>query len=373
MTRRVLLVDRGATGNPHALGLAAGLRGHGHEVRIGGPAAEPAEGMTAVFPRGDVKGHRIAKGASVPAALARFRSLVEEFRPDVVHFNWPTPVDDVYRRWVRGRTSSAIVYTAHEPLISGRRGKRQAAFLRDANAVLVFGPTMREQLLDRWPRLAGRVAIVRLGNYDHVVQRFDREQARGELGLGTDGAPLYVFVGGIRRGKGLEDLLDAYADLKRLGAPGELLIAGRAGDRGYLAELRARPSAGCPGIRWLVSKHQLDQRALDLAASAADQVVLPLRTASLSASVIFAMTHGRCVVTTSVGEIPRVVEDSGILVPPGDAGRLRDALRLASTDPDRCLRLGRDARERARTRMGWPAAAGEVAEVYEAACSERGS
>jgi glycosyltransferase involved in cell wall biosynthesis len=373
MRRRVLLMDRGVTGNPHALGLAAGLRAHGLDVRIGGPAADPAEGMTAVFPRGDVKGHRIAKGASLPAALRRFRSLLEEFRPDIVHFNWPTPLDGLYRRWVRGRGPSAIVYTAHEPLRRGRYGKRQSAFLRDAHAVLVFGPTMREELLGRWPRLAGRVAVVPFGNYNHIVHRFDRGYARRELGMRADGAPLYVFVGGVRGGKGLETLLDAYANLKSSGGPGELLIGGRVEERSYLMELRARPSAKAPGIRWLVSEDQLDQRTLDLAASAADQVVLPLQTASLSASVIFAMTHGRCVVTTSVGEIPRVVEDRAILVPPGDPGRLREALRLASTDPERCVRLGLEAREHAETRLAWPAAAREVADVYELACRTRPS
>src|SRR4051794_36581300 len=284
---RVLLVDRGVIGNPHATGLAAGLRRCGLEVRIAGPAEDQEQGVTAVFPRGDRAGQRVRKGLSVPRGMSRFRSLVDGFQPDVVHFNWPTSLDGLYRRWISRRSSAAIVYTVHEPAGRGGSGRRQAAFLGEADVVLVFGAAMRDELLSRRPTLGDRVAVTRFGNYDLVACRFDRDQARAELGIPPGGGPLYVFLGTLRRTKGLETLLDAYADLKRQGEPGRLLIVGTAAEKGYLGELRARCGEAA-SIHWVVSRDRLEHRTLDVAASAADQIVLPFRTAWFSASVMLA-------------------------------------------------------------------------------------
>ena len=59
----------------------------------------------------------------------------------------------------------------------------------------------------------------------------------------------------------------------------------------------------------------------------------------------------------------------GLLVPPGDAVELGEALRDLALDPERRQCMARSARERAE-RFSWTQVAGEVTEVYEEAIAQ---
>ena len=59
----------------------------------------------------------------------------------------------------------------------------------------------------------------------------------------------------------------------------------------------------------------------------------------------------------------------GLLVPPGDAVELGEALRDLALDPERRQCMARSARERAE-RFAWPQVTGEVLEVYEEAIAQ---
>jgi glycosyltransferase involved in cell wall biosynthesis len=79
-------------------------------------------------------------------------------------------------------------------------------------------------------------------------------------------------------------------------------------------------------------------------------VVVPLedRKISIGQSVVLeAMTMGKAVIATRVNGTVDYIDHmrTGILVPPGDAGALRDAVHLLATDSDLRHRLGRAALE----------------------------
>jgi glycosyltransferase involved in cell wall biosynthesis len=103
---------------------------------------------------------------------------------------------------------------------------------------------------------------------------------------------------------------------------------------------------------------------LDLAVSAADQVVLPFSEASQSASVIFAMTHGKCVVASAVGEVTRTLRDRGLLVAPDDPEDVSRAMALVEDDPEECRRLAAAARQYAMEDLSWAKVAANTVEVY---------
>ena len=103
---------------------------------------------------------------------------------------------------------------------------------------------------------------------------------------------------------------------------------------------------------------------IDLAISAANRVVLPFHEATQSGSLLYAMTHGRCVVTTNVGEIPATISDFGILVPPRDPEALADALDLAVSDPARCDEIGAAARLYVLKEFDWVRIASRTVAAY---------
>ena len=71
-------------------------------------------------------------------------------------------------------------------------------------------------------------------------------------------------------------------------------------------------------------------------------------------------------VASRVGGIPEVVGDgeTGLLVPPDDAGALAGALNSLLRDPDRAHAMGERGRERAIADFSWPAIAAQTVALY---------
>jgi glycosyltransferase involved in cell wall biosynthesis len=78
-----------------------------------------------------------------------------------------------------------------------------------------------------------------------------------------------------------------------------------------------------------------------------DVFVLPSLTEGTPNSIVEAMAHGLPVIATRVGGIPDVVtSETGLLVPPGDAGALARAMIHLAGDSELRARMGRAAKER---------------------------
>lgn len=188
---------------------------------------------------------------------------------------------------------------------------------------------------------ATRDAVRRIPNGVDVA-RFAPRPARADLrcALGVpDGAPVVVSVGRFVAYKGYEYLLDAAASVD--GAHWLL-----AGDGALRAALEARAQA--LGIAARV--HFLGWRddVGDLLALA-DVVVMPSLGEHFGRLLIEAMAMARPVVATDAGGVPEIVVpgSTGLLVPPGRADALADAVRSLLAAPGRAAALGQAGRLRA--------------------------
>ncbi len=102
-------------------------------------------------------------------------------------------------------------------------------------------------------------------------------------------------------------------------------------------------------------------------------VVLPSLREGLGNVLLEAMAHGRPVVASDVGGIPTIVEhlETGMLVPPGDASALRDALTLLLGDAALRERLGRAGRGLVAARADWETVVERTLAVYRDAVAPR--
>jgi glycosyltransferase involved in cell wall biosynthesis len=87
--------------------------------------------------------------------------------------------------------------------------------------------------------------------------------------------------------------------------------------------------------------------------AASDIFALPSFSENLPMSVIEAMAAGLAVVATPVGAVEDIVShgETGLLVQPGNAGELADALRQLITDAPLRARLGKAAKATHRARL----------------------
>jgi len=175
----------------------------------------------------------------------------------------------------------------------------------------------------------------------------DRNRARQQLDLPGQ-RPVVLFVGRLLASKGVDTLIDAFAQLP---TPPLMLIAGDGPERKRLQQLA---QAGAVDARFLgvVPPAQRDRLL-----AAADLVVVPSRpdahghAEGLPAVLLEAMAAGCPVIASNVGGIPDVLVDgeTGWLVPPGDAAALATTLQRALADApgrDRCGRAARRAAAR---------------------------
>jgi starch synthase len=88
-----------------------------------------------------------------------------------------------------------------------------------------------------------------------------------------------------------------------------------------------------------------------------------------------AMERGRAVVASAVGGLPEIVADgeTGLLVPPGDAGALADAVIELAGDPERARAMGAAGRRRALDVFSQERCTERVATLYDAALDRRRS
>lgn len=245
-------------------------------------------------------------------------------------------------------------------------GAMRAHVFRNA-AGAIAGTRTAAEVLERWG-WKGPLAVIPQFGVD--PERFAPDAPAGRRvrdRIGAMEADLVVGFGGRLAGeKGVGVLLDAVATVSRSRLPGvRLLLLGDGPERGAL-EARAhrlgirdrvhfaghRPSLEMP--RWL---------------SACDVLVLPSVgrrgwVEQFGRILIEAMACGVPVVGSRSGEIPRVIGDAGIVVPPGDPGALAGTLRALADSEERRRDLAARGRARVLARYTHDEIALRTAEFY---------
>jgi len=150
-----------------------------------------------------------------------------------------------------------------------------------------------------------------------------------------------AFVGVLDRHKGVDILMDAWAQVVREHPQARLLLAGDGALRGAV-DRRIREGGLDSRVRLL--GHQPRPRVKELL-DRSRMLVLPSRSEGLGRVVLEAFARGRPVVATRVGGIPELVSDgtTGLLVPVGESRSLADAILSLLDDDERLKAMGAEA------------------------------
>jgi glycosyltransferase involved in cell wall biosynthesis len=202
------------------------------------------------------------------------------------------------------------------------------------------------------------------------LDRRERLAARAALGIAAD-APVVGFVGRLVAEKGVPELLDAARVLVRR-VPGlrVLLIGGTDREK---ADHLGPAAAAARGIEDVCVFAGVRQDMPELYA-AMDVFALPSHREGFPRAPMEASAmRVPCVVTDVRGCRQAVAHGrNGLLVPPGDASALAEALLALLQDPIRARRLGEDGRRRALAEFDERRVFARVVEEYERLLRERG-
>lgn len=213
----------------------------------------------------------------------------------------------------------------------------------------------------------GRCRVVPNGIDPQVFQALPkRNYFRQQHNL--EQATIYLFLGRIDAGKGLDLLLPAFKKLLQVSGDSHLVLAG-ANERGYEAQVRHLAEELGLASRLTLTGLITGQDKL-AALQDADVFVLPSRSEGLSIAMLEAMYMGLPVVVTDRVGLWRQVEKNGCgLVVPYDADSLAGALKRMAAAPDRRA-MGQRGRQLVTSGYTWDKIAGDLAaEIEEAMAS----
>lgn len=221
--------------------------------------------------------------------------------------------------------------------MSAAQARREAAIASRADAVVAVSRAAAEALV-RAGASEARVRVIPNGIPSGPPSWRPLQEA--------DGVPLILFVGRLDPAKGLPDLLAAVRMLREQGEVVRLQVQGDGREEEMIREAIARPPLA--GYARLVHRDEVDA-----AAPRSDRspcvFVLPSRYEGFGVVLLEAMRLGLPIVATRAGGIPEVVRDGvdGLLVPPGDARALAEAIARVLSEPDLRERLASSGRTRA--------------------------
>lgn len=169
----------------------------------------------------------------------------------------------------------------------------------------------------------------------------------------------FLFVGELRRLKGIDVLLNALAQVKRERAV-RAVIVGSGPDRAEFERLA--DELGLEGVVEFTG-------AMPAAAAfrRGRSIVVPSRAESLPYIVLEAAAAELPLIATDVGGIPEIVQGSDTaLLPPGDADALARAMQAFLDDPQAAREKARRLKQAVRERFSISAATTAVLEFYDA-------
>ncbi len=283
--------------------------------------------------------------------MGALRGLLVRGRYDVVHFHLPQAA--AFGQLVVASLPRAqrpgVVYTEHSLWDRAKFVNRvllRASLGRGERLVTVSQASYDALPVSLQRRATTVVHGVDLSQSDSLVARRAEYRAlvRTELAVDDDEF-LFLAVANLRPEKGYDVLLDA----AKVIADADLPIRIAAVGRGPLRDaLRARQiELGLEDrFRFLGQRGDV----LQLLAGA-DAFVLASHHEGLPVALMEATSVGLPIVASRVGGIPQVLEDEvdAILVPPGEAVPLADAMKRLASDPTLRDRLGRQAKLRSST------------------------
>jgi len=304
-----------------------------------------------------------------------------ESRPDIVHFHNPFP-PGALRQLSRTCKKIDIPY-----VISGHGFIEMTAFSSSAGLALWKRPLA--QVFVTRPfyysvRNAAHVFITSPFERDSVVSMGVAEHRQSIITNGVNpfflmpaetelcksvserfeiypDVPSFLFVGNHTVNKGIDVLLESAHLIE---VPVRIVVGGRIRSqiehdrmcrKHHLADIRKR----------VVFTDTLSNRELRALYQSVSAFVFPSKSDTLPLVILEAMASGLPVIASSIGGIPyQVTKETGILVPPGDAGDLARGITKLATDGELCKRMGKAGRDRVIKNFDWKKSAQYAVESY---------
>ncbi|MDP1713481.1 MAG: glycosyltransferase family 4 protein [Anaerolineales bacterium] len=239
---------------------------------------------------------------------------------------------------------------------------------RHFSIIYFLSEEIRRKFLSLHPSISEKSTfVIPHGNSGWLlnIPAISEEVLRHRYGL-QENERIVLFFGLLSPSKGLDDLLDAFA-IVRKSCDVKLVIAGYPTKHISMNELLERSKTLGISDQIIFDAHYISLEEIRPLMGIALVVVFPYRSGTQSGALQTAYTFGRPVIATAVGGIPDVVDDgkSGYLVPAQSPRELADKIAVLVNNPNLANKMGKYARYLSTTRFSWQLIARRIKMNYE--------
>ncbi|MBR8833851.1 MAG: glycosyltransferase family 4 protein [Stigonema ocellatum SAG 48.90 = DSM 106950] len=246
----------------------------------------------------------------------RYRAIVKEFQPDIVHAHMMTGV--VLARILKASLAYSLVSTVHNEF------QRSAVLMGLADRVIAVSHAVAESMAQRGISQK-KLRVVSNGTLGSVRMRNIEEYLPIELQR-----PAITTVAGMYQRKGIGELIDAFAQIADDFPQAHLYLVGNGPDQAiFKAQAQSTPVADRIHFEGFQPEPQRYLLATDIFVLASHRDPSPL-------VIPEAREIGCAIIATNVDGIPEALDggQAGILVPPVDSHALAVALRQLLSSPE---------------------------------------
>jgi glycosyltransferase involved in cell wall biosynthesis len=339
----------GYSGSVHVIRWARGLAERGFKVTVISLGGTDIEGVeTIVLPSEGLRSLGYLRH------LPRVKKLIKTLLPDLVHVHYATG----FGLWGR--------YCGFHPLVISVWGSDIVEFPRSlikrlllrrillaADHLTATSEFLRQETVRLCSDLESKTAVVPFG----VV--IPEKKAGGS----PDDTVRLVYIKAHEKKYGPDILLRAMSIVMAKNQRVHLVLAGKGSMTAELKEI-----TGNLGIEKRVAfAGFIDNHNIFDFLSLHDIMVMPSRAESFGVAALEAGAVGLPVIASNVGGVPEVVIDgrTGILVTPGDASGLAEAIVRLADDADLRKKMGTAGRKYVSDRYRWENCLDRMVQIYE--------
>ncbi len=268
----------------------------------------------------------------------------------------------------------------------GDRIKTELGIVREVDRLIAQCPAERTELIEDYHADSRKVVIIPSAVNTKIFRPVAQAEARRRIGVAQEGKVI-VYIGRMLPRKDIRNIVRALALLKRENkgegegaihcAPTLLVVGGETVEPDpeatpEIGELqRLASQLGVAEQVRFIGKRQANELRYYYGAS--DVMVTTPWYEPFGLTPLEAMACGRPVIGSAVGGLPFTIKDgkTGLLVPPRDPAALAHALQYLLSQPERCIEMGKAARQRVEHEFTWTIVAMRTAALYETVLAER--
>ncbi len=305
-------------------------------------------------------GRRLWRRTRITAAF--IADLIEDQNIDLVHLNDAIPLAEPgILAATRRRKPSIVTVRSFHPLDDVHR-----LISRLPAAGILTSRALQQDQHEQGVRFRQERIIANAVDLAQYEQPAERSAVRKEFGLKPD-ARIAVVVGRIMRRKGLDIFIRAMAQVVQQDTAAHGLIVGGVdgAETGLDAELLALAAQLGIADHIHLTGHRTDLPRLLLASDLL--CFAPTQPEPFGRTIIEGMAAGLPVVGARSGAIPDILieNETGLLVPPGDADALSRAIRQLLADPDQAQAMGAAGRRIAETNYSIEHQIEQLTDLYD--------